>query len=98
LIWIKALDAAADDNVTPRSVLSALPVKYRQPEVLAGMRAWLAWRLRAKSMRYQRPDRFPCVNLSGRRSDAAGQLRGGIREWDGALARGADGSASFCLY
>ena len=38
---------------------------YQQPVGLTGMRAGLVWRLRAKSMRYQRPDNQPTSQESG---------------------------------
>jgi hypothetical protein len=49
---------------------SADGVLYQRPEGLTGMRAGLAWRLRAESMRYQRPE-----GLTGMRAGLAWRLR-----------------------
>src|SRR6185437_13225859 len=69
----KALGEIISDSNPAFTVVAVL---YQQPAGLTGMRAGLVWRLRAKSMRYQRPDNRtmsqesgPLV-LAGRRSHA----------------------------
>jgi NAD(P)-dependent dehydrogenase (short-subunit alcohol dehydrogenase family) len=49
-------ETVSDDRIAHQIAVNLTgTILYQRPEGLTGMRAGLAWRLRAKSMRYQRP-------------------------------------------
>src|SRR6185312_4305162 len=63
---VRSLRAARDGGARrPAGAWREIARLYQQPAGLTGMRAGLVWRLRAKSMRYQRPDNRPMSQESG---------------------------------